>query len=113
MREPHTPWSWLNDTLAEPAAVYMRTGIDTRPNEMVPEPSECGGIVSLLVPQSTEALHDSTRPPMMPQRPDIARDCGALLARRLPEEARSRAHARAVRRAARRPGAHVRRAEAR
>jgi hypothetical protein len=34
----------LNDTPAEEAAVYMRTGMLTSPNEMVPDPMEWGGI---------------------------------------------------------------------
>src|SRR5262249_61515041 len=45
--------------------------MDPNPNEFVPEPSECGGIALLLSPQYAEVVHDSTRPPMMPQTPDI------------------------------------------
>src|SRR5262245_41907090 len=45
-RPPHLGWSWLNDTPPAEAAVYMRMGIETRPNEMLADPVECGGIVS-------------------------------------------------------------------
>jgi len=34
----------LKATLAEEAAVYIFTGMETRPNEMVPDPIEWGGI---------------------------------------------------------------------
>src|SRR5205814_4375564 len=40
----HTARSWLKATLPDEAAVSRRTGIDTSPNEIVPEPSECGGM---------------------------------------------------------------------
>jgi hypothetical protein len=38
IREPHLAWSWLKLTLRDEAAVYIFTGMDTNPNEMVPEP---------------------------------------------------------------------------
>jgi hypothetical protein len=34
----------LKLTPAEEAAAYMRTGIDTSPKEIVPDPIECGGM---------------------------------------------------------------------
>src|SRR5262245_42861991 len=34
----------LNEMLIDEVAVYMRTGIETRPNEIVPEPMECAGM---------------------------------------------------------------------
>src|SRR5437773_7362679 len=48
MRPPHLGWSWLNETLSDEAAVNILTGIETRPNEMVPEPMECGGMRGFL-----------------------------------------------------------------
>jgi hypothetical protein len=33
---------------AEAAAVYILTGIDTSPNEIVPDPIECGGMTVFL-----------------------------------------------------------------
>jgi hypothetical protein len=48
IREPHLACRRLNDTLAEDAAVYIRTGMETSPNEIVPEPSECGGMVCTI-----------------------------------------------------------------
>ena len=44
MRVPHFACSRLNDTLPDEAAVYILTGIETSPNEIVPEPSECGAM---------------------------------------------------------------------
>jgi hypothetical protein len=49
IREPHFACSMLNATPADEAAVYIRTGMLTRPNEMVPEPMEWGGIESVLL----------------------------------------------------------------
>ena len=40
MRLPHLAWSRLKLTLADEAAVYSLTGIETSPKEIVPEPSE-------------------------------------------------------------------------
>jgi hypothetical protein len=34
----------LKETDSDEAAVNILTGIETRPNEMFPEPMECGGI---------------------------------------------------------------------
>src|SRR5207244_11409633 len=45
MREPHLACKRLNDTVCDDVAVYSRTGIETSPKEIVPEPMECGGIV--------------------------------------------------------------------
>ena len=44
MRPPHLGWSWLKETLSDEAALNILTGIETSPNEMVPDPMECGGI---------------------------------------------------------------------
>jgi hypothetical protein len=43
----------LKATLADELAVYIFTGIDTSPNEIVPDPMECGGIaVATISPPS-------------------------------------------------------------
>src|SRR6187455_3066030 len=52
MRPPHFSWSWLKETPPAEAAVNILTGIETSPNERVPEPMECGGISWFL--QGTE-----------------------------------------------------------
>src|SRR5438477_12814378 len=44
MRPPHLGWIWLKAMPLEEAAENILTGIDTRPNEIVPDPMECGGI---------------------------------------------------------------------
>src|SRR5262249_53759942 len=44
MRPPHFGWIWLNDTPPADAAVYIRIGMDTSPNETVPDPMECRGM---------------------------------------------------------------------
>ncbi len=43
--KPHVACSMLKLTLADAAAVYIFTGMETSPNEMVPEPMAWGGIV--------------------------------------------------------------------
>ena len=48
MRPPHLGWIWLNETDSDEAAVNILTGIETSPNEMFPEPIECGGIQGSL-----------------------------------------------------------------
>src|ERR1051326_3730681 len=50
MREPHFAWSWLKATLMEEAAVYILTGMETSPKEIVPEPIEWGGIAVATIP---------------------------------------------------------------
>src|SRR5262245_50083748 len=45
IRDPHLACSMLNATPFDDAAVNILTGMLTRPNEMVPEPMEWGGIV--------------------------------------------------------------------
>src|SRR5712664_3190502 len=45
IRPPHFSWSRLNERLSDEAAEYILTGIETRPNESVPDPIECGGIL--------------------------------------------------------------------
>jgi hypothetical protein len=44
MRLPHFAWSRLKLGDSDEAAVYSLTGIATSPKEIVPEPSERGGI---------------------------------------------------------------------
>jgi len=48
MREPHLACSMLKATFADEAAVYIRIGIETSPNEIVPEPIECGAMVCTI-----------------------------------------------------------------
>src|SRR5262245_18370508 len=48
IRDPHLALSSWNDTFAEDAAGYILTGMETSPNEIVPEPSECGGMVCTI-----------------------------------------------------------------
>ena len=50
MREPHFAWSMLKATFADEAAVYIFTGMDTRPKEMVPDPIAWGGIAVATIP---------------------------------------------------------------
>jgi hypothetical protein len=38
----------LKATFADEAAVYIRMGIETSPNEIVPEPIECGAMVCTI-----------------------------------------------------------------
>src|SRR6267143_949262 len=45
IRPPHFSWSRLNESPMDEAAVYILTGIETSPNESVPDPMECGGIL--------------------------------------------------------------------
>src|SRR5262249_44656217 len=52
IRLPHLAWRRLNETPPDAAAVYRRTGMETSPKEMVPEPIEWGGIVC-TVPRSS------------------------------------------------------------
>src|SRR5688572_27405363 len=70
---PHFSWSWLKETPPAEAAVYILMGIETSPNERVPEPMECGGISWFLQRDWEEAstavcytqlqvLYRSTRP---------------------------------------------------
>jgi hypothetical protein len=42
----------LKLTLADEVAVYIRMGIDTSPNEIVPEPMEWGGIAVATIPSA-------------------------------------------------------------
>jgi hypothetical protein len=51
MRLPHFAWRRLNDTFPPEAAVYSLIGMETSPNEIVPEPIECGGMVTVLPSQ--------------------------------------------------------------
>ena len=51
MRLPAALLFLLASTTAPPpaeAAVYSLTGIETRPNEIVPDPSACGGMAGAL-----------------------------------------------------------------
>jgi hypothetical protein len=41
-------WSWLKLTPPAEAAVYILTGMETSPKEIVPDPSECGGMIDVL-----------------------------------------------------------------
>jgi hypothetical protein len=49
----------LKVTLADEAAVYILTGMDTRPKEMVPDPIAWGGIAVATIPPDT--YHPKTR----------------------------------------------------
>src|SRR5712692_6951833 len=44
IRWPHVAWSRWKATPAEAAAVYSLIGMDTSPNEIIPEPIECDGM---------------------------------------------------------------------
>jgi hypothetical protein len=50
MREPHFACRRLKLTLADAAAVYIFTGMETSPKEMVAEPSAWGGIAVATLP---------------------------------------------------------------
>src|SRR5262249_21623561 len=47
-RLPHLAWSWLKLTPPAEAAVYILTGMETSPKEIVPDPSECGDMIDVL-----------------------------------------------------------------
>src|SRR4249920_1730402 len=49
MRPPHLECNWLNETLSDEAAVNILTGIETNPNEILPDPMECGSISGFLL----------------------------------------------------------------
>src|SRR3954463_1776446 len=49
MRPPHFSWSRLNERLSDEAAVNILTGMETRPNESVPDPIECAGMDCFLL----------------------------------------------------------------
>src|SRR5438132_14192607 len=51
MREPHLAWSRLKETVPAGVAVKSLIGMETSPNEIVPEPSACGGIVLGTIPR--------------------------------------------------------------
>src|ERR1051325_978161 len=67
MRLPHFAWSKLNPTAFEPAAGYSFTGIETRPNEIVAVPNECGGI-RILHELNYETGNDETEKLWTPSR---------------------------------------------
>src|SRR6185436_9482425 len=46
IRLPHLPCNWLKETPAEVDAENILIGMETRPKEMVPDPTECSGISS-------------------------------------------------------------------
>src|SRR5215475_15463570 len=65
-RLPHLAWSWLKLTPPAEAAVYILTGMETSPKEIVPDPSECGGMAGTLqIVRFCETLHGSTGPAML------------------------------------------------
>src|SRR5215468_1726748 len=65
-RLPHLAWSWLKLTPPAEAAVYILTGMETSPKEIVPDPSECGGMAGALqMVRFCETLHGSTAAAML------------------------------------------------
>jgi hypothetical protein len=51
----------LKDTAAEEVAVYIFTGMETSPNEIVPEPMECGGMVETIPRGDTRFASSAAR----------------------------------------------------
>src|SRR5215471_2409165 len=79
MRLPHFACRRLKDGPCGEAAVYIRIGIETSPNEMLADPSECGGMARPSASRNSQGPCQTIAPAWGPERPPVASERSQIL----------------------------------